>query len=319
MVSIIIPNWNGRHFLGNCLDSLRTQTYQDLEIILVDNGSTDGSVEFVKTFFPEVQILTLRCNKGFAAAANEGIWAAKNELIALLNNDAIADDHWIEEVVKGIHSSSAIGFCASKILRLPHRRQIDTAGDSYTRFGVARKRGWNGGTDEFLKPELVFGACAGAALYRRSMLEEIEFLDEDFFCLYEDVDLSFRAQLTGFKCLYVPTAIVYHQGGGTTGSFPHFNFYYGQRNMEWVFLKNMPLSLLIKYLPLHLGYVLWAFGDHLCRNKGGIFLRSKLDAVKGFGPMLQKRKTVQRKRRVSSEYLEMIFDKRFLKRTARVN
>ncbi|MDH4220386.1 MAG: glycosyltransferase family 2 protein [Candidatus Aminicenantes bacterium] len=319
MVSVIIPNWNGRHFLRNCLDSLRTQSYQDLEIILVDNGSTDGSAEFVKTFFPEVQILSLPYNKGFAGAVNEGILAAKGEFIALLNNDAIADDRWIEELVKGIYSSSAIGFCASKILRLLHRRRVDTAGDSYTRFGVARKRGWNGGKDKFLKAELVFGACAAAALYRRSMLEEIKLFDEDFFCLYEDVDLSFRAQLAGFKCLYVPTAIVYHQGGGTTGTYRDFDFYYGQRNMEWVFLKNMPLPLLIKYLPLHLGYVLLAFGDHLCRNRGGIFLNSKLDAVKGFGSMLQKRKMVQRKRKVSSQYLEMMFDKRFLKRTTRGN
>lgn len=319
MVSVIVPSWNGRHLLKDCLDPLKRQTYDDFEVILVDNGSTDGSGEWVKEFFPEVQFLPLSHNRGFAGAVNEGIGIAKGEFIALLNNDAIAEDCWIEELVKGIHSSSAIGFCASRILRLPYRRKVDTAGDSYTRFGVARKRGWNGGTDEFLKPELVFGACAAAALYRRSMLEEIKFFDEDFFCLYEDVDLSFRAQLAGFKCLYVPTAIVYHRGGGTTRTHRDFNFYYGQRNMEWVFLKNMPLSLLIKYLPLHLGYNLLAFGYHLSRNRGGMFLHSKLDAVKGFGSMLQKRKAIQKKRKVSSQYLEMMFDKRFLKRTARVN
>jgi GT2 family glycosyltransferase len=189
---------------------------------------------------------------------------------------------------------------------------IDTAGDTYTRYGVAIKRGHHVETKRFLQEELVFGACGGAALYRRSMLDKVGFFDEDFFCVYEDVDLSFRAQLGGFKCLYVPTAIVYHKVGGTMGRNNDFILYYGQRNLEFVFIKNMPFSLLIKYLPLHMEYLLLALIYNLLRNKGGLFLRSKIDALKQIRIILNKRKQVQRGGKVSSHYLKTILYKRSL-------
>jgi len=312
MVSVIVPNWNGKHFLEECLNCLRDQTYQDFEIIVVDNGSIDGSVEFVKKTFPEGQIISLPLNKGFSGAANEGIKSAKGKFIALLNNDTMVDDRWLEELVKGISGSEDIGFCASKVFCLPRKGEIDSAGDSYTRYGVAFKRRDRIGKNVFLQRELVFGACAVAALYRSSMLEEIGDFDEDFFCLYEDVDLSFRAQLAGYKCLYVPTAIVYHRVGGTAGTDNDFTLYYGQRNLELVFLKNMPLPLLIKYLPLHTGYVILAFIYHLLRREGKIFLYSKMDALKRIRSTLQKRKIIQRKKKVSVAYSESIIDKRSL-------
>jgi GT2 family glycosyltransferase len=158
----------------------------------------------------------------------------------------------------------------------------------------------------------VFGACAAAALYRRPIFDEIGYFDEDFFCIYEDVDLSFRAQLAGHKCLYVPKAIVYHRVGGTAGMDNDFTVYYGQRNLESVFLKNMPFPLLVKYLPLHVGYVVLAFVYNLLRKKGRIFLRSKMDALKQIKLTLQKRKNIQIKRKVSSGDLEMVFDQRSL-------
>jgi len=312
MVSVIVPNWNGKHFLKECLDSLKNQTYQDIEVIFVDNGSTDGSIEFVQKVYPKAQIISLPLNRGFSGAVNEGIKAAKGESIALLNNDAMADDRWIEELLEGIHSSAEIGFCASKILRLPPRKEIDSAGDSYTRYGVAFKRRDRIGKNRFLQGELVFGACAAAALYRKSMLDEIGYFDEDLFCIYEDVDLSFRAQLAGFQCLYVPTAVVYHLVGGTAGTNNDFTLYYGQRNLESVFFKNMPLKLLIQYLPLHLGYNFLAFIQHFFKKNGKIFLRSKIDALKQIGSTLGKRKTIQGKKRVSSLYLRTLFDKRAL-------
>jgi len=311
MVSVIIPNWNGKDFIEGCLRSLRTQTFQDLEIIMVDNGSSDGSIELVKGSFPEVKVISLACNKGFSGAVNEGIRKTKGEFIALLNNDTVADSRWVEQLVKGIHSSKEIGCCASRIL-CSMGMTIDTAGDTYTRYGVAIKRGHDVETKRFLQEELVFGACGGAALYRRSMLDEVGSFDEDFFCVYEDVDMSFRAQLMGFKCLYVPTAIVTHYVGGTAGTKNDFTLYYGQRNMELVFLKNMPLPLLVKYLPSHMVYVVLAFLYYLLKNQGGIYLRSKMDAFKQIRLTLQKRKEIQRKRRVSSSYLETIMNKRSL-------
>lgn len=312
MVSVIIPNWNGKHLLEECLGSLRAQTFQDLEIILVDNGSTDRSVEFVARSFPEVKIIELRLNSGFSRAVNEGIKASKAEFIALLNNDAIADEKWIEELLEGIHSSKEVGFCASQIVWGAKGTEIDAVGDVYTRYGVAIKRRREGETNPFLQKELVFGACGAASLYRRSMLEEVGYFDEDFFCIYEDVDLSFRAQLSGFKCLYVPTAIVYHRVGGTMGRNNDFILYYGQRNLEFVFIKNMPFSLTVKYLPLHIEYVILAFLYHILRNKGGIFLRSKIDVLKQIGCTLKKRWYIQSRRKVSSRYLETLLYKRSL-------
>ena len=312
MVSIIIPNWNGREFLAKCLDSLRIQTYPDLEVILADNASSDQSVDFVKSLFPEVKIVQLETNRGFCGAANEGIKIAKGEFVALLNNDAVADPKWIEELLKGLMSSEKIGFCAPKILQMVNGAKIDTAGDGYTRYGTAIKRGQNSNRDKYSENQFVFGACGAAVLYRKSMLEEIGYFDEDLFCLYEDVDLSFRAQLAGFKCLYVPTAVVYHHVGGTAGTNNEFTLYYGQRNLESVFLKNMPTRLLVKYLPLHIGYDLLAFVYHILKRNGGIYLRSKIDALRQISLIFQKRMILQEKRKVSCNYLETLFDKRSL-------
>jgi GT2 family glycosyltransferase len=309
MVSIVVPNWNGKRYLESCLSCLRAQTYPETEVILVDGGSTDGSIEFVKGSYPEARILLLGENKGFSKAANEGLRIARGEFVALLNNDTMADSGWITELVKGITSSIEIGFCASKILRAPGGKTIDTAGDCYTRYGVAKKRGRDLEANRFDQPELVFGACAAAALYRKSMLEEIGFFDEDLFCVYEDVDLSFRAQLAGYRCLYIPTAIVRHTVGGTMGTDNDFTLYYGQRNMETVFFKNMPGKLLIKYLTPHIAYLLLAFTYNLTRGKGRIYVRSKVDALKQMARTLQKRRLIQGKKKPSSGYLQTVLDK----------
>jgi GT2 family glycosyltransferase len=208
MVSVVVINWNRRIFLEDCLSSLRAQTYRDIEVILVDNGS----IQFVEEFFPEVRVTHFDENMGFAKAANEGIKIARCEFVALLNNDAIANCIWNEELVKGINFFTGIGFCASKILRASKGALIDTAGDHYTRYGVAIKRGHNVEANRFSETRFVFGACAAAALYRKSMLNEIGYFDEDLYCIYEDVDLSFRVQLAGYKCLYIPHCHCLSQG-----------------------------------------------------------------------------------------------------------
>jgi len=310
MVSVVVINWNRRIFLDKCLSSLRIQSYRNIEVIFVDNGSTDGSVEFVEEFFPEVRIACFKDNMGFAKAANAGIKIARGEFIALLNNDAVADCFWVEKLVKGVNSSMEVGFCASKILRAPKGLLIDTAGDYYTRYGVAIKRGHNVEANRVSQTRFVFGACAAAALYRKSMLNDIGYFDEDLYCIYEDVDLSFRAQLAGYRCLYIPTAIVYHQVGGTIGTKNDFTLFYGQRNIECVYLKNMPATLMLKYLPAHSIYVILAWVSSLCNWKGEIFVRSKLDAFRQIGPILKKRKNIQSRRKVSLKYLEQIFDRR---------
>ena len=199
LVSIVIPNWNGKIYLKDCLEAVRAQTYRNFEVLLIDNASSDSTPEFIREYFPEVQIISLFQNRGFSGAANEGIQRANGEFIALLNNDAKPDPQWLEELVKAIQTSPDVGFCASKILIAPQGARIDAAGDSYIPFGVAFKRGHALPNNRYSRQELVFGACAAAALYRRSIFSDIGLFDEDFFCTYEDIDLSFRAQLSGYR------------------------------------------------------------------------------------------------------------------------
>jgi GT2 family glycosyltransferase len=212
MVSIVIVNWNGREFLPECLESLRRQVYRAFSVILVDNGSHDGSTAFVSENYPEVSIVALKDNRGFAAANNVALHAVETEFVALLNNDAVPDPLWLKSLVEALDEHPQAGLAASKMLLYDRREIIDRAGDGYTRAGAALLRGRGLSADCHRIREWVFGACAAAALYRMVMLRDIGFFDEDFCLLYEDVDLSFRAQLKGYKCLYVPEALVYHRG-----------------------------------------------------------------------------------------------------------
>ena len=212
-VSVIIVNWNGRKYLDRCLSSLLPQTYAPFNIILVDNGSTDDSLEFIRNNFPMVEIVALERNYGFAKANNRGITQAFSQgvqFIALLNNDTEVDRNWLAELVKGMYDRDDVGIGASKILNMDNRRIIDSTGHIFSR-GIIRDRGYgmpdNGQYDKKLS---VLGACAAACLYRRRMLEEIGLFDEDFGSYYEDAELSLRARSYGWKARYVPEAIVYH-------------------------------------------------------------------------------------------------------------
>jgi len=309
--SVIVLNWNGRILLPACLESLHDQTQKDFEIILVDNGSVDGSAEFVEHKFPEVRIVRLSENLGFCKGNNIGIRQANGQYIALLNNDTEVDPHWLEELVKALDKHLEVGFCASKMVFQDRPHLLDSAGDAYSIAGSARKIGHS----DFAKkkryqyPKYVFGACAGAAIYRRSMLEDIGLLDEDFFITQEDVDLSFRAQLKGYKCLYVPTALVYHRLNATLKTYSPEYVYYGHRNLEFVYFKNMPLPLLLITLPLHLLDVFLSFCYFCAIGRGRVFLRAKWDAAKALPQVLRKRREIQRARTASLLYLLMLLDK----------
>ena len=243
LLSIVIPNWNGAKFLPACLDSLARQTYQNLEIIIVDNASQDGSQELIKTNYPQVLLIELAENRGFTGACNIGIDAATGEFVALLNNDTEVDPNWAAAVLEAFVTHPKIGSVASKMLLFDKRDHLHTAGDFFTIDGRAGNRGvWQRDTGQFNIEEYVFSACGGSAVYRRSMLDQIGLLDDDFFFSCEDVDLGWRAQLTGWHCLYTPRAIVYHHlsatGGGTTAS------YYDGRNLIYLLAKNYPGELL---------------------------------------------------------------------------
>jgi len=287
-------------------------------VIVVDNGSSDGSLDLAARVFPAAVIMALGRNTGFAQGNNIGFVAVDTPYTALLNNDTVADPDWLASLVSALEKTPKAGFAASRMLLYDRPDTIDRAGDAYCRSGTALLRGRGKPADVFLRREWVFGACAGAALYRTAMLKEIGLFDEDFFLLYEDVDLSFRAQLQGYKCLYVPNAVVYHHGSKSVGDDSPTSIFYSHRNLEWVYIQNMPARLIGKSIGLHLLYDLAALFYFAARGHLITFLKAKLAALKGLPSALAKRRRIQARKVVSDEYLWRLMDReRFLPRLKR--
>ncbi len=307
-LSIVIPNWNGKHFLATCLNALRRQTETNIEVLIVDNASIDGSQPFVKTEYPEVKLIELSENRGFTGACNTGIEAAAGEFIALLNNDTEVDDRWTAEVIAAFDKRPEVGIVASKMLLFDHRDRFHTAGDFFTTDGHAGNRGvWETDRGQYNRAEYVFAACGGSAAYRRSMLNAIGTLDDDFFFLLEDIDLAWRAQLTGYKVWYTPQAVVYHHlsatGGGATASF------YAGRNGIWLVVKNMPTSLLRRYWQQILfrqidlawnALKAWRGPEARARLRG---MMTGLLTIRG---ALSKRRQIQEQKCVADDYIDNI-------------
>jgi GT2 family glycosyltransferase len=303
-VSIIVVNWNGERFLKDCLGALSNQSYANNKIIFVDNGSADNSVRFVRENFPAVKIVTLSENKGFTGGNAAGLEIAKGAYIALVNNDARPDKMWLEKLIQPMFRDRSVGICASKLI-FENPQTVNSAGDGLTTAGVGFNRGLGREAAEFAMPEVVFGACGAAVLYRRRMLEEIGFLDEDFFLYDEDTDLNFRAQLAGWKCSYVPSAIVYHVANATAKRLSDLHVYYHTRNLEFVWIKNMPAGLMIRFVHHKIIQELGSF-CYLCLRHGkwGPFFRAKRDALRMFPLMLEKRKQIQTLRRVPNHHVK---------------
>lgn|SRR5574341_645533 len=290
IVSVIIVNYNGMKFLKKCIPSLLMQSYPKIEIILVDNGSNDSSIDYVKKEFPSVQIIDNKRNFGFAKGNNIGIKAAKGDLIATLNNDTEVAPTWIEELVNVMNSNEDVGMCASKILFMKEPHLINSTGIYISRSGACWDRGiFETDQGQYERIEEVFSPCAGAALYRRDMLDEIGLFDEDFYAYMEDVDLAFRGKLTGWKCLYVPKAIVYHVHSGTAGFETDFKVYYGFRNIVWNCVKNFPTGILMTSLPWIIGRNIAMVPFYTLRRHGRAALKAEIDAIKGIPKMLGKR------------------------------
>jgi hypothetical protein len=296
-ISVIVLNWNGKHFLEDCLGSLRRQTFRDFETILVDNGSSDGSVEFAHGKFPEVRILALPDNVGFAGGNIAGYEQSTGNLILLLNNDTEAHPKWLEEIRNASLTYPQAGSFASKMMYFHDRNRVENCGFDVGIEGatVDLGRGQSDGP-QWSQPREVFGGCAGAAAYRRTMLEDVGFLDNDFFMTYEDVDLSFRAQLRGHDCVYVPGAVVYHHYRATNNKMPGRQVFYSQRNIDYVWLKNMPFGLMLRWAPWRLMYELGAAIYFTRLGAGAVFLRSKWEVLRHLPSLLRKRKEIQRRR-----------------------
>jgi hypothetical protein len=317
-VSVVIVNWNGKKFIAKCLDGLRNQTHKDHSIVLVDNGFDDGSLELVHRKYPEVKTIALAENLGFAVANNIAINSMDTKYVALLNNDAVPHPAWLENLLKALEMNPEAGFAASKMLLYDRPDIIDRAGDIYTTAATALLNGRGEPSENFNSQKWVFGACAGAALYRSRMLDDIGLFDKDFFLLYEDVDLSFRAQLSGYKCIYAPDAIVYHKASSSIGDDSPISVYYSHRNLEWVYIHNMPGKLIKKTILNHLIYNIASFLFFVARGRGADFIRAKWHALKGLKRALAKRKHIQKNRKVTDDYIWSLFEKeRLLPRLTR--
>lgn len=308
LLSVVIPNWNGAHFLPPCLDALARQTYANLEVIVVDNASSDGSQMLIQERYPAVRLLPLSENRGFTGACNAGMEAARGMYIALLNNDTEVDNGWAAAVTDAFARYPQAGSVASKMLLYDRRDHIHTAGDFFTVDGRAGNRGvWQKDEGQYDQEEYVFSACGGSAAYRRVMLDEIGLLDDAFFFSGEDVDLGWRAQLAGWRCLYTPAAVVYHHlsatGGGVTSS------YYDGRNLIWILVKDYPSALWRKYGWQVLGAQVRLAWEALRAWRGVAArarLRGMLAGMLHIPRLLLARRQVQRTRRVTIEYLESI-------------
>jgi len=311
LFSVIIPNWNGLKFLEVCLNALRAQTYPHIEVIIADNASADGSQEFIRNHYPEVILIDIGYNSGFTGACNAGMKAAKGDIISLLNNDTEVDKEWAEAIVEAFDRYPDVGTIASKMLLFDKRDHIHTTGDFFTVDGRAGNRGvWEKDAGQYNREEYVFSACGGSSAYRRTMLDEIGLLDDDFFFSLEDVDLGWRAQLAGWRCLYTPRAIVYHHlsatGGGVTASF------YDGRNAIFVLVKNYPTALWRKYRWAILKNqwrgvwsALRAWRGKAARAK----LRGILAGILALPKLRKKRIAIQKGRVINIEALEAMLTK----------
>ncbi|MBA3610471.1 MAG: glycosyltransferase family 2 protein [Rubrobacter sp.] len=307
-LTVVIPNWNTKKFLAPCLNSLRRQTFTDFETVLVDSGSTDDSLSFVTENFPEVQAIALGENRGFSGAVNAGIESSTAEYVVLLNNDTEQDPGWLATLVDAAERRPEAALFASKLLDFDDRSILDGAGDALRRSGLPYRLGHRE-TDsgQFDNEQYVFGACAAAALYRRSLFKEIGPFDEDFFAYCEDGDVSLRAGLAGHRCLYVPEAVVYHVGSVSTGGKRSATATrLGTRNGLLLLVKNLPTPLLWRWLPSILTGQLSRFLVTAASGVGGAHLTGLLEAWRMLPTMLKKRTKIQKSRRVSDAYLRAL-------------
>lgn len=310
-VAIVIPNWNGADELQACLDSLLVQDFEDYLIIVVENGSTDDSIDILKTIAAKnptkIHIIYNKTNLGFAGGVNTGIRFALDQGfdgVALFNNDATADKKWLPSLVKAAEPKD-IGISTGLLLH-EDGKTIDSTGDWFSTWGLPFPRNRGDKTAKAPSAELVFGASGGASLYKTALLKDIGLFDEDFFAYYEDADVSFRAQLAGWKVVYTPTAIAYHKQGATSKKIPGFAVYQTFKNLPLLFAKDVPKGLILSVgIRFYLAYILMFL--NAIKNGAG------LPAVKGLGKSivlkpsaLKKRRLIQKNKRVSSDYIKSI-------------
>ncbi len=306
LISAIVVNYDGENLLEECLSSLRKQTHKNLEIIVVDNASTDNSVELIKSKFPEVKIIQTKTNEGFAAANNIGIEKSRGSYVAMLNNDAVAEKNWLKELVEMAEQDKKTGLVGSKILRTGSN-EIDTMGLKLIKSGYPLEIKENKGK--------LFGVDDCACLYRREMLEDIRqkegIYDVDYFMYFEDADVSIRALLRGWKADIAEKAVVFHKGSISANKRKNLKKYMVERNILWFIAKNFPRGILLRNLvwivPLQFGVLL------LNAFKGNFSVaKAKFDALKGLPKIIEKRKAIQQNKSLQDAELLKIISNQFL-------
>ena len=268
-ITVVIPNYNGEKYLCNCLKALKERTSFSTDIIVVDNGSTDNSIKLAKAAYPEIQYVMLEKNYGFSKAVNEGIKQAKTAYVILLNNDTEVREGFVEELFYAISVQKKAFSVEAKMLSLSNPEKIDSAGTFYNGFGWARARGKGKDASGYQEACETFAACAGAAIYRKSLLERLGYFDENYFAYLEDIDVGYRARLSGYRNYYEPKAKVLHAGSGTSGSrYNSFKVRISARNNVYLIYKNMPLGQIVVNSPLLLAGFVVKMGFFLCKGYG---------------------------------------------------
>lgn len=318
LFSIVIPNYNKSDLLRKCIDSILPQINNNFEIIIVDNGST------VKCNFnycePNIFFVYLKQNLGFSKAINIGIKQAKGDYVAILNNDTEVSPGWVESIIQGFEKNPDIMYCTSKIKSLKNKELLDDVGDIILPSGKVHKIG--AGEKDIGQYDLschVFGASGCASVYRKEFFKKVGYFDEDFFAYLEDIDLSFRAQLLGYKCLYVPEAVVYHIGSATSGSkYNKFTVFYLARNTINVIVKNYPLRIIGKSLLSIISHLLSLQGFFILKGHGMSFFKGLLSVLKMLKIMRCKRKDIMKLRIISDlEVYKMLKENKMLYKTSK--
>ena len=293
-----------------CLDSLARSDFDSYEVIVVDNGSVDGSREMIEVKYPDVRLIKNRENMGFAIACNQGIKAATGTYISLLNNDIEVESSWLSKLYDGMERHPECGMGTTKMMFLDQRDVFYNTGDLFHAWSEGGGRG-QGEKDvgQYDEEDYVFGACAGAGIYRRDFFEQVGIFDEDFFIFAEDVDINMRGQLQGFKCIYLPEAKVYHIGTATVGLYSDRYIFLCKRNDIFVLIRNYSLRMYFRYLWTILKHQFNDIKYFTDRGQGLVLFKSKLDVFKMLLPMLSRRFRIQSSRTEPDSKIESLIIK----------
>jgi GT2 family glycosyltransferase len=313
LVSILILNWNGARYLPRCLDSVAAQSFKDFEVIVLDNASTDHSVEGIEDRYPGFRKISFEQNLGFAIANNRGAQIATGEWLAFLNNDAFPQPDWLKNIVAATREYPQFDFFSSRLIYDTQADMVQSTGDVYNISGYAWPRDNNNPINQAHDAhEEVFSACAAAALYKRKAFLAAGGFTEAFSSHHEDVDLGFRLRLLGHRCLYVPDAVVAHVGSASYGQESDRTVYQVQRNVIWSFVTNMPGKLFWKYLPAHIFANLVFLAYYSLRGQAKTVWKAKWDALRALAEIMKARKRIQSKCQINPEGIDEVMDHQWL-------